>query len=146
LEAGRESDILSQVISTLSDLAKSHAKNVCRSAILGPNTLVLTFPKSYHLSKQYFERSSEQLGRLEKAFEQVVGRPVRINLAVDESLPVPRPPESSTGGQEEAGERKQPDVDRDPLVQRAISVFGATVVKVETVPAGQRNLDVERKG
>lgn len=147
LEAGRETEILSQVVSNLLDLAKSHAKNVCRTAILGPNTLVLTFPKSYHLSKQYFERSSEQLGRLEMAFERVVGRPIRINLAVDESLPVPRPPESSTAGQgEEAEEQKRPDVERDPLVQRAISVFGATVVKVETVPAGHRSLDVERKG
>jgi len=146
LDVGRESEILSQVISLLSDMAKSHAKNVCRTAILGPNTLVLTFPKSYHLSKQYFERSPEQLKRVEKAFERVVGRPIRINLAVDESIPNPRPAEPGGGSPVEEVEQKPSDSDRDPLVQRAISVFGATVIKVESVPAGQRSLDVERKG
>ena len=127
-------------------MAKSHAKNVCRTAILGPNTLVLTFPKSYHLSKQYFERSPEQLKRVEKAFERVVGRPIRINLAVDESIPNPRQAEPGGASPVEEVEQQPSESDRDPLVQRAISVFGATVIKVESVPAGQRSLDVERKG
>jgi DNA polymerase III subunit gamma/tau len=146
LEAGRESEILSQVISMLSDMAKSHAKNVCHTAILGPNTLVLTFPKSYHLSKQYFERSPEQLRRIEKALEQVVGRPIRVNLTVDESIATPRPTEPSGRGLGNTEERKPSDADQDPLVQRAIAVFGATVVRVESGTASPGGLDVERKG
>jgi DNA polymerase-3 subunit gamma/tau len=146
LEAGRESQILAQVISLLSDMAKSHAKNVCRTAILGPNTLVLTFPKSYHLSKQYFERSPEQLGRVEKAFERVVGRPIRVNLAVDESIVPPEPQKLERGRPGDEGELKPSEAERDPLVQRAIAVFGASVVKVESASGVQGRLDMETKG
>jgi DNA polymerase-3 subunit gamma/tau len=126
-EAGREGDIWSQTLALLSDMSRTNAKNVCRTAISGPNTLVLTFPKSYHFSKQYFERSPEQLGRIEKALEQVVGQPIRVNLTVDESIPdlpsasanVPSPVDQKV------------DANCDPLVQRALSVFGAAVIRVE---------------
>ncbi len=47
---------------------------------LGQTHLVLTFPKSYHFSKQYFERSPEQLKRVEKALERVVGKPIRVKF------------------------------------------------------------------
>jgi len=131
LEAGRESEIWTQTLSMLTDMSKSNAKNVCRTAISGPNTLVLTFPKSYHFSKQYFERSPEQLGRIEKALERVVGQRVKVTLIVDESVspspPVPAEP-SNLAGQVD---RNPGEADRDLLVQRAISVFGATVIRVE---------------
>lgn len=131
LEAGREREIWTQTLSLLTDMSKSNAKNVCRTAISGPNTLVLTFPKSYHFSKQYFERSPEQLGRIEKALERVVGQRVQVTLIVDESvspsLPVPAEPSDLPG----QADRNPGQADRDLLVQRAISVFGATVIRVE---------------
>jgi DNA polymerase III subunit gamma/tau len=128
-EAGREGDIWSQTLTLLPDMSRTNAKNVCRTAISGPNTLVLTFPKSYHFSKQYFERSTEQLGRIEKALERVVGHPIRVSLAVDESLS--ESPTQPTDIPVKA-EHKVVDAGRDPLVQRAISVFGATVIRVES--------------
>ena len=133
-EAGRESDILSQVLLLLSDMAKSNAKNVSSAAISGPNTLVLKFPKSYSFSKQFFDRSPDQLKRVEKAIEQVVGRPVQASLAVDESTVQVRenrpvsPVQESRPEPETAAETAS-DAARDPLVQRAISVFGARVVR-----------------
>ncbi len=135
-EAGRESDILSQVLLLLSDMAKSNAKNVSSAAISGPNTLVLTFPKSYHFSKQFFDKSPEQLKRVEKAIEQVVGRPVQASLAVDESnaqAPEIRIDSPARESRPDAEPRQQQlaEAERDVLVQRALSVFGATVVKTE---------------
>jgi DNA polymerase-3 subunit gamma/tau len=131
-EAGREGEIWSQVTLLLTDMAKSNDKNVSRTAISGPNTLVLMFPRSYDLSRQYFERSSEQLGKIERALEQVVGRPIKISLAVDEAVTPLRSTKSPTTSNPEVSEPKPADGSRDPLVQRALSVFGATVVRVET--------------
>jgi DNA polymerase-3 subunit gamma/tau len=127
-EPGNENAIWSQVISLLSDMTKSHAKNVIHTAISGPNQLVLTFPKSYHLSKQNFERSPEQLRRVEAAVEQVVGREVRIALALREAEPAvveSRPSRGET-------ERRQQELENDPLVQRVLAAFGGSVVRVET--------------
>src|SRR5262249_14299464 len=133
-ETGREGDIWSQVTLLLTDMAKSNAKKVSRTAISGPNTLVLMFPRSYDLSRQYFERSSEQLGRIERALEKVVGRPIKVSLAVDESVTALRGTPSPPTSKREVAESKSADGSRDPLVQRALSVFGATVVRVETGP------------
>ena len=130
-EPGQESEIWTQTLSLLTDMSKSNAKNVCRTAISGPNTLVLMFPKSYHFSKQYFERSTEQLGRIEKALERVVGQPVQVTLIVDESAPPSQTSPIDPSTVQGPAERNQNQAERDPLVQRAISVFGATVIRVE---------------
>ena len=139
-EPGRENEILAQVLLLLSDMAKSNAKNVSSAAISGPNTLVLMFPKSYHFSKQFFDKSPEQLKRVEKAIEQVVGRPIQASLAVDESKVIVREirPDSSardTRPESESVEQKSSGAERDPLVQRALAVFGATLVKTESAIA-----------
>ncbi|HTI52063.1 MAG TPA: DNA polymerase III subunit gamma/tau [Planctomycetaceae bacterium] len=137
-ESGNENAIWTQVISLLSDMTKSHAKNVLHAAISGPNKLVLTFPKSYHLSKQNFERSPEQLRRVEAAVEQVVGRPVRIVLAVSDVETV------ATENRPNRGEvdRRQQESENDPLVQRVLSAFGGSVVRVETASgAGSESIE-----
>jgi len=92
----------------------------------------LAFPRSYHFSKEYFERSPEHVGKVEKALERVVGNPVRVQLTIDEGAIETSPTPSAA----EPMNRFKPsaDAERDPLVQRAISVFGATVVRVEGGP------------
>ncbi len=143
-EAGRESEIWSQVLLLLSDMVKSKARNVARTAITGPNHLVLTFPRSYHFSKEYFERSPEHLGKVERAIEQVVGRAVRVTLTVDEAAADNALPAPTVAG--ETSRRTVPEnADRDPLVQRAVSVFGATVIRVEGATIAAANLEQGNK-
>lgn len=132
LEPGNENNILTQLISQLSDMAKSHARNIASIAISGPNQLVLSFPKSYHLSKQHLERP-DQLARLEKTLETIVGKPVRVTFrvlepaeAAPESLPTP-------AVVREEQQNRRGDAANDPLVKKAMSEFGATVVRVEQV-------------
>ena len=91
-----------------------------------------SFENIEYFSKQYFERSPEQLGRIERALERVVGRPIKVNLSVDESVIQVRSPQGSSGFPPGVTERKVNDGSQDPLVQRALSVFGATVIRVET--------------
>ncbi|MGQ0633712.1 MAG: DNA polymerase III subunit gamma/tau [Planctomycetaceae bacterium] len=131
-EAGREGLFWPQVICLLDDRTGNYARNASRIAISGPNQLVLTFPKSYHLSKQYLERP-EPLKRMEDALRKVVGRPVRIGLAVDESEAV-----AADAGGGRVGEIARGPVtgSGDLLVQRALAAFGATVVRVDRVPGG----------
>jgi DNA polymerase-3 subunit gamma/tau len=127
-EPGNENAIWTQAISLLSDMTKSHAKNAIHVAISGPNQLVLTFPKSYYVSKQNFERSPEQLRRVESAVVQVVGQPVRIALAirdVEAAVAENRPSRGEV-------ERRQQELENDPLVQRVLAAFGGSVVRVET--------------
>jgi DNA polymerase-3 subunit gamma/tau len=132
-EVGRETEIWTQVIPLLSDMARSNARNVTSVAISGPKNLVLMFPGSYDFSRQYFEKSPEQLGRVERALERVVGRPIKVSLVVEESvIPVPGVPAEPTPPRPGLAERKPVDGSRDPLVQRALTVFGAAVVRVET--------------
>jgi hypothetical protein len=125
-------------------MVKSKAKNVSGVAISGPNHLVLTFPRSYHFSKEYFERSPEHLGKVERALEQVVGRAVRVTLTVDETAAENSLPASTASG--ETSRAVTPgNADRDPLVQRAVSVFGATVVRVEGATRAVANLEQGHK-
>jgi len=129
LEPGFEMDILAQVISNLSDMTKSHAKNITHLAISGPNHVVFTIPRSYHLSKQYLERP-DQLGRLEKLVTRIVGRSVRVVLAVDESINAPSEaiPSAPKAGQSVEGGMRRLDLEHDPFVQKVIAVFGAKVI------------------
>jgi hypothetical protein len=125
-------------------MVKSKARNVSRVAISGPNHLVLTFPRSYHFSKEYFERSPEHLGKVEKALEQVVGRAVRVTLTVDEAVAENSTP-APTGSAEASRGVTSGNADRDPLVQRAVSVFGATVIRVEGATIAAANLEQGNK-
>lgn len=130
-ERGCENEIWSQVLTVLSDMTKAHAKNVAHAAISGPNQLVLTFQKSYHLSKQAFERSPEQLRRVEAALERVVGRSVKVVLALSqEEAPVVA--EVDVPSRSEI-DRRVLDAENDPLVKRALAAFGGNVVRVESV-------------
>lgn len=129
LAPGNEIDILSQLISGLSDMTKSHAKNITGLAISGPNHVVLAFPKSYHLSKQYLDRP-EQIGKLEKVLGGIVGKTVRVVLAVDESAVAasqPGAPSASQPAATPAGGARRTGAEQDAFVQKVISVFGARI-------------------
>jgi hypothetical protein len=138
-EVGQESAIWSQTISLLTDMTKTNAKSVSRAAISGPNTLVLMFPKSYHFSKQALERSPDHIARIERTLERVVGRPIHVTFAEDETVQTTAVPEVRKTEQPNSIAEKGPDLERDTLVQRAISVFGATLIKTESSVAPAKN-------
>ncbi|RPI89061.1 MAG: DNA polymerase III subunit gamma/tau [Planctomycetaceae bacterium] len=131
LEPGNESEIMAQVMMLLPDMMRSHVRGASRTAISGPNQLVLTLPKRYHLSKTYFERSPEQLARLQGAVEQVVGCPVRVHIELD-ATPEETTETASKSVDREAV-RRTPAAEPDVFVQRALAAFGATIVRVDRV-------------
>ncbi|MFN0054607.1 MAG: DNA polymerase III subunit gamma/tau [Planctomycetales bacterium] len=129
-EKGRENDIWSQTLALLSGMTKTYAKNVACLAISAPNQLVLTFPKSYHHCKQHFERVQELQG-LERVVERIVGQTVRITLELSQA-DAASPIADTRTTRAEVDQRHQA-AEKDPLVQRALAAFDATLVRVETV-------------
>ena len=126
LRKGSEEKFLSQVIDAISDMTRDHVR-LGTAAISGPNQLALTFPASYHFSKQYCERP-EVHNRLESIASQIAGRPIRISVHVSANEPL----------RSEKDEQSKPTPDRsaqapqdDEFLQHALDLFGASLVRVD---------------
>ncbi len=129
-QAGAEEAVWTEVLSRVPDMLKSNLQRSVNIAISGPNALEISFPKSYHLNQEYCQRR-EQLTRLENALEEVAGRRITIAMKLT-SDPLPAPGQSSAaGGSQQADVTRRIDPEDDPLVKQALTVFNATVVKVE---------------
>ncbi len=127
-QPGSEDAIWTEVLSRVPDMLKSHLQRASGIAIFGPNALEIGFPKSYHFNLEYCQRR-EQITRLEAALEEVVGQAVGVTLKLVEN-----PPQIAVAAAEnprESSTKPKVDPESDPLVKKAISVFNATVVKVE---------------
>ena len=132
---GNEAAVWSQVLLKISDVLRDHVRVVTSSAISGPNQLDLFFPRNYHFSKQYCERNDVRV-RLEKLVSDVAARPVTITcrLAKDDlemqGESRPRPARTTPG---DGSSRTAAEPTGDPYVEQAKSIFGATVVKRDTM-------------
>jgi DNA polymerase III subunit gamma/tau len=106
---------------------------VSRTAISGPNQLEVFFPSAYHGNKTHCEQPTA-LGRLEKVASEVVGKPVKVvcRLEADaaESSAAEKPQESSTTPTVEESRPENPSGINDPYVERARTIFGATIENV----------------
>jgi DNA polymerase-3 subunit gamma/tau len=106
---------------------------VSRTAISGPNQLEVFFPSAYHGNKSHCEQPTA-LGRLEKVASEVVGKPVKVvcRLEADapESSAAEKPQETSTSPTIEESRPESPASINDPYVERARTIFGATIENV----------------
>jgi hypothetical protein len=135
LESGQEMDFWSQLVLQLPvrDLIRDAALKVSNAAIIGPNHLEILFPSAYHVCKALCEQPPT-LERLGKLAGELAGRPVRITCRLD-STPVkplaqPAKPVATRG----TGNDRQPSAEtNDPYAEKARSIFGGTIVRVEAV-------------
>ncbi|HUE14526.1 MAG TPA: DNA polymerase III subunit gamma/tau [Planctomycetaceae bacterium] len=135
LESGREMEFWSQLVLELPvrDLVRDATAKVCNAAIIGPNHLEILFPSAYHVCKALCEQPPT-LERLGKLAGELAGRPVRITCRLD-STPVkplaqPAKPVATRG----PGSDRQPSAEtNDPYAEKARSIFGGTIVRVEAV-------------
>jgi len=128
LKAGCEDGLWTQLVSSIKDATRDHVRVASGVAIIGPNNLEISFPASYHFSKQFCERP-ETLAQLEAIILQLTGQSVRISLRLLQESPAESQTEADQPG-ETSSVADLSAVD-DPFVVQAISVFGGTVVKVE---------------
>ena len=108
---------------------------VSRTAISGPNQLEIFFPAAYHANKGHCEQPTA-LGRLEKVASDVAGKTVRVVCQLEAEgpqSPGDNPTESEvsrpTAGKAENA-RQDPASVNDPYVERARTIFGATIENV----------------
>jgi len=142
-EPGRETEILSQLVSRLStkDGLRDHLAKVSNVAIFGPNHLEIVFPSQYHLCKGFVEKP-ETLGRVEKLAGELAGRPVRVTCRLDDRVaesPPPRAKPAAASSPAGATDRTNGPPINDPYAEKVRSVFGATIKSVENISAGPRN-------
>ena len=126
--------IWSQVIKQIDDRISEQLRNIQHVAISGPNQLAVSFPRQYTFSKQYCERP-EVSTQLSAVAGRVTGRSVVVTFRIDDaqellgSTAEPAPAPKSTV-------RRPLEAGNDPLVNQAISIFGASIAKVETIAEG----------
>lgn len=106
------------------DMLKTHVQAASRIATSGPNHLDFWFPSTYAFSKRACEKPSV-LAQIEELAKQVTGQNMVIRLRLEEE------PATEDKGEVQSA---PPSTDRkpaDPFVEKALSLFGGNVVKVE---------------
>ncbi len=124
--SGSEDALWTEVLSRVPDMLGDHLQRAVSIAISGPNALEISFPKSYHLNLQYCQRS-DQIDCLSDVLEAITGHKTMISWRLTDD-----PPNSTSESEAERPEiKRRIDPEDDPLVKQALSLFNATVVKVE---------------
>ena len=117
-----------QVLARFNDLLAEHAGFSHRVAALGPDRLVVSFAKSYNVSKSICERP-DQAARLESALAEVTGRTVRLQFELSDDAAVTT--EEPAARRPASGRERLMEKSQHPLVRRACEVFNAQPVRVE---------------
>jgi len=116
-------DLKSQLVAMTKDMLKTHVQAASRIATSGPNHLDFWFPSTYAFSKRACEKPSV-LAQIEELAKQVTGQNMVIRLRLEEE------PAAEQGEEQPAPPSSDPKP-TDPFVEKALSLFGGNVVKVE---------------
>lgn len=97
------------------------------------NTLFIAFPESSTFHKTNAEKGSNILT---KAWKKVTGQKIQIRCIFEDDKPnLESPAEKTTLKTTEAGDlvssQEVDDVESDPIVQKALKIFGGKVIRVE---------------
>ncbi len=122
--------IWKQVLDQLGDMTADFASYYERIAISAPDSLVVYFREGYTLQKEACEQP-ERKTQLEKTMSRLVGRPVRIDMAL---IAEPRQPQRVAAPSLFQLMREK---ENHPFVRQAVDLFDAEIVKVD-VPRPSR--------
>ncbi len=126
LTADNAAEVWQQALSSVQGLLGEYAAQCESVAAVGGTRLVATFRAKYNFSKAFCERP-DQLAALEQALAEVVGAPVKVELALlpDEpsaEAPSPRPVPQR---------QRRAEIAEHPMVRRATELFDARVTRIE---------------
>jgi DNA polymerase III subunit gamma/tau len=101
-------------------------------AISGPNTLALRFPARYNHPREHCQEP-KAVSRIEEVLRKITGQPWGIRVETGGQEPVhPSPaPASEADPSPSRSQRQLTEALQEPLVKRAIEVFGAQIVHQE---------------
>jgi DNA polymerase-3 subunit gamma/tau len=130
LTAERAAALWKQVVDSLEDMTADFASYYDSVAISAPDRVAVRFCTRYTLHKESCEQP-ERKSQLEQALSQRAGRSIRIDFEVI--------PDQVTQSQGPAKSRRQlmREKEDDPLVQKAVDLFGGEVLRVD-LPRGEQ--------
>jgi DNA polymerase III subunit gamma/tau len=132
LTAQNATEIWNRVLGCLSGMVVEYAKQFDSIAVPASDRLVVWFKPSYAICKTMCERP-DQLTRFEQALAEVTGRRIRVSFALAADQPDESQAAAATAKAVSPHQRRL-DVMQNPLVQRAVDLFGAQVVDVVDPP------------
>lgn len=120
--------IWQRILGALKGLVATHAQKSTSVAISGPNHLVLSFPKRYHVSAEYLMRSEESLRQIG---QQITGQTLRFSTTLVEG-----PAEPEVVRPKPSPRSPLPNVEQsqDPLLRQLMQVFEGTLVRADPLP------------
>jgi DNA polymerase III subunit gamma/tau len=125
-------EIWNAALGLLSGMAVEQAKQFDSIAIPAPNRLVVRFKPRYAMFKAACERP-EQAAKFEQALAEVTGQRIRVEFGVtvdeaDEPMPAAAATRAASPHQ------RRLEIMQNPLVSRAVELFGAQVTDVVDPP------------
>ncbi len=138
LTAQSADGVWKQVLEQLGDMTSDFASYYDRIAISAPDSLVVYFREGYTLQKESCEQPDRK-AQLEKMMARIVGRRIRIDMAV-----IPEPKQASPAPAPSLFQLMR-EKESHPFVRQAIELFDAEVTKVD-VPRPPRPNDSEEGG
>ncbi|MFW6171274.1 MAG: DNA polymerase III subunit gamma/tau [Planctomycetota bacterium] len=132
LTAETADGIWRQVLEKLGDMTADFASHYDHVTTTTPDSLVVHFRQRYTFQKESCEQT-ERKAQLERTLAHIVGRPVRLEMAV-----VPDPEAEQARGPGPSMLQLTREKENDPFVRQAVELFDAEVVKVH-VPRNFRS-------
>jgi DNA polymerase-3 subunit gamma/tau len=133
-------DIWSQTLRKVPGLLARSLEKAGLPAIIAPNNLVLRFPMAYNLAKEHCQDPSCSAS-VEAALRELTGQPwvLRVEILAGSTGASPAEPDDSPNGNSSAAPSSAPaarrhprdEVEKLPLIQRALDVLGASFQRVD---------------
>jgi DNA polymerase-3 subunit gamma/tau len=126
-----------QTLAEIGDMTADFAAKADRTAISGPNRLVVWFRKAYTQALQYCERP-EKRQKLEQTLSRITGRKMRIDFAVSDGGPEAAAGEPETTLARPVSRRqRQQELQRNPLIRKASELFDTEIIGTLDAPRSE---------
>jgi DNA polymerase III subunit gamma/tau len=125
-------EIWNRALARMSGTAVDHARHFDSVAIPAPSRLVVWFKPVYDFSRNFCQQP-EQVARFEKALAEAAGQTVRVEFALTAEEPAETL--SATAAKAVSPHQRRIEATQNPLVARAVELFGAQVTDVVDPPS-----------
>jgi len=132
LSPDNAAQLWARALESMSGMVVDQARQFDRVECETSDRLVVTFKRRYALAKSACERP-DQLSKFEKALRGVTGNAVRVEFRVEENGEETDGPASARARRRSPHQRML-EVIENPMVQRAVELFGAQPTRVEDPP------------
>lgn len=122
-------ELWAQIVPGIQGMLREHARKANDVAISGPNQLVVSFPKGYDMQRSYCETNALTL---EKLLSDGVGKNVKLQFRTSEVAASQAKNEDPTLAETRSKPAfRRDESPRDPLILKAMELFGGTPVRTE---------------